>query len=52
MGGASNAYGERRGIYRVLLVKPERKRPLGRPKGRWEDNIRIDIQELGFGVMD
>ena len=36
--------GEKRGIYRVLLGKPERKRPLGRPRNRWEDNIKMDLQ--------
>jgi len=35
--------GERRGVYRVLVGKPEGKRPLGRPKRRWEDNIRMDL---------
>ena len=43
---------ERRGVYRVLVGKPERKRPLGRPRFRWEDNIKIDLQEVGCGVMD
>jgi hypothetical protein len=37
--------GERRGVYRVLVGKPEEKRPLGRPRRRWEDNIKIDLQE-------
>jgi hypothetical protein len=40
------------GVYRVLVGKPEEKRPLGRPRGRWEDNIKIDLQELGCGDMD
>jgi len=44
--------GERRGVYRGLVEKPEGKRPLGRPRCRWENNIMIDIQEVGFGVMD
>jgi hypothetical protein len=44
--------GEERGVYRVLVGKPERKRPLGRPRRRWEDNIRMDLQELGCGGMD
>ena len=44
--------GERRGVYKVLMVKPEGKRPLGRPKRRWEDNIKIDLQEVGCGGMD
>jgi hypothetical protein len=39
--------GERRGVYRVLVGKPEGKRPLGRPRHRWEDNIRMDLQEVG-----
>jgi hypothetical protein len=37
--------GEERGVHRVLVGKPERKRPLGRPRLRWEDNIKIDLQE-------
>jgi len=44
--------GARRGVYRVLVGKPEAKRPLGRPKHRWEDNIKIDFQEVGCGGMD
>jgi hypothetical protein len=44
--------GEERGGYRVLVVKSEGKRPLGRPRRRWEDNIRMDLHEVGFGVMD
>jgi hypothetical protein len=44
--------GERRGMYRVLLGKPEGKRPLGRSRFRWEDNIEMDLQEVGCGVMD
>jgi len=44
--------GERRGIYRVLVGKPEGKRPLGRPRHRREDNIKMDLQEVGCGVMD
>jgi len=43
---------ERRGVYRVLVGKPEGKRPLGRLSHRWEDNIKMDLQELGCGVMD
>ena len=41
--------GEGRGVYRVLVGKPEGKRPLGRPRRRWEDNIRMDLQEVGLG---
>jgi hypothetical protein len=44
--------GERKGVYRVLVRKPEGKRPLGRPRRRWEDNIKVDVQELGCGGMD
>jgi len=44
--------GEERGVYRVLLGKPEGKRPLGRHRRRWVDNIRMDLQEMGCGYMD
>jgi len=44
--------GERRGVYRVLVGKPEGKRPLGRPRGRWEDNIKMDLEEVGCGGVD
>jgi hypothetical protein len=44
--------GERRGAYRVLVWKPDGKRPLGRPRHRWEDNIKMDLQEGGWGGMD
>jgi len=44
--------GGERGAYRVLVGKPEGKRPLGRPRGRWVDNIRMDLQEVGCGYMD
>jgi len=43
---------ERRGVYRVLVGKPEEKRPLGRSRRRWEDNIKMDLQEVGCGAMD
>jgi hypothetical protein len=52
MGGACSAYGVRRGVFRVFVGKPERKRPLCRPRRRWEDNIKMDLQEVGYGVMD
>ena len=42
--------GEGRGVHRVLVGKPEGKRPLGRPKRRWEDNIKMDLQEVVGGV--
>jgi len=44
--------GEERGVYRFLVGKPEGKRPLGRPRRRWVDNIRLDLQEVGYGYMD
>jgi hypothetical protein len=44
--------GERRGIYRVLVGKPEGKRPLGRPSGRWEDNIKMYLQVVICWSMD
>ena len=43
---------ERRGVYRVLVGKPEGKRPFGRPRYRWEDNIKRDLQEVECGGMD
>ena len=42
--------GERSGVYRVLVGKPEAKRPFGRPRLRWEDNIKMDLPEGGYGV--
>ena len=48
----SRSMGERRGVYRLLVGKPEDKRPLGRPRRRWEDNIKMDLQEVGCGGMD
>jgi len=44
--------GEDRGVHRVLVGKPEGKRPLGRPRLRWEDNIKMDFQEVGAGRGD
>jgi hypothetical protein len=43
---------ERRSVYRVLVWKPEQKRPLGRPKQRWEDSIKLDLQKVGCGGME
>ena len=43
---------EKRGVYRVLVGKPEGKRTLRRPRHRWEDNIKMDLQEVGCGGMD
>jgi hypothetical protein len=51
VGRACSKYGERRGIHRVLVGKPEGKRSLGRPRRRWEDNIKME-QEVGCGGMD
>jgi len=44
--------GERRAVYRVLVGKPEGKRPFGRPRHRCKDNIKMDLQEVGCGYMD
>jgi hypothetical protein len=44
--------GERIGAYRALVGKPEGRRPLGRPRHRWEDNIKMDFQEVGWGGID
>jgi len=44
--------GERRGIYRVLVGKTDGNRTLGRPRRRWEDNIKMDLQEVGCGGVD
>jgi hypothetical protein len=42
--------GEMRGAYNILIVRPEGRRPLGRPRLRWEDNIKMDLREIGFGM--
>jgi hypothetical protein len=52
MGRACGAYGEDRGVHRMLVGKPEGKRLLGRPTRRWEDNIKMDVQEVGGGHGD
>jgi hypothetical protein len=44
--------GEERKVYKVLVGKPEGKRPLGRPRRRWEDGIRMDLREIGLGGVD
>jgi hypothetical protein len=49
MGRACGAYGGGGGVHRVLVGKPEGTRPLGRPRRRWEDNIKRDLQEVGSG---
>jgi hypothetical protein len=50
MGGACSTYGERKGLYRVLVGRSEGMKPLGRPRHRWEDNIKMDLQEVGCGA--
>ena len=52
MGGACSAYGEGRDVYRVLVGKREGKRPLGRPRRRWDDNIKMNLQEVVCGGID
>jgi hypothetical protein len=52
MGGACNANGERRNACRLLMGKPEGKRPLGRIRRRWIDSIKMDVGELGWGCVD
>jgi hypothetical protein len=52
MDAACSAVGEGRGVYSVLVGKPEGKRPLGRPKRGWEDNIRMDLWKVGCGCVD
>jgi hypothetical protein len=44
--------GEDRKVYKVLMGKPEGKRPLGRPRRRWEDGVRMDLREIGLGRVD
>jgi hypothetical protein len=48
VGGTSSSIGEGRGVYRVLVERPEGKRPLGRPRRRWEDNIKMDLRDMGI----
>ena len=50
--GPVTRMGERRGLYRVLVGKSERRRPLGRSRRRWDDNIKMELQEVGCGDMD
>ena len=52
MGGACSAYREGRDVYRVVVGKAEGKRPLGRPRRRWEDYIKMDLQEMGCDGVD
>ena len=52
LGGTCSAYGEWRCVCRVLVGKPEGKRPMGRPRCTWEDNIKMDLQQVGCGYME
>jgi hypothetical protein len=52
MGRACSRYGEKRNAYRILVGKPEEKRPLGRPRRRWADNIKMDFREIGWVDMN
>jgi hypothetical protein len=52
MGGPCSTDGDKRNAYRLLVGKPEGKRPLGRPRRRWVDNIRMDFLEVGWSDMD
>jgi hypothetical protein len=52
MGGACSTNEEKRNEYRLLVGKPEGKRPLGRPRRRWADNIKMDLGEVGWGGVD
>jgi hypothetical protein len=52
MGGACSTNGEKRNTYRLLMGKPERKRPPGRPRRRWVDNVRMDLVGIGWGDVD
>jgi hypothetical protein len=52
MGRACSTNGEKRNAYRILLGKPEVKRPPGRHRHRWEDNIKMDLREIGWGGID
>jgi hypothetical protein len=51
MGGACSTYGEKRGAYRILVGRPDGRRPLGRPRCRWEENIKMDLKKWD-GRMD
>jgi hypothetical protein len=48
VGGTCSTHGEGRGVYKALVGRPEGKRPLGRPRCRWDDNIKMDLREIGI----
>jgi hypothetical protein len=52
VGGTCGTNGEKRNIYRLLVGKPEGKRPLGRPRRKWIDNIKMELLEIGLSVVD
>jgi hypothetical protein len=52
MGRTCSTHGEKASAYRALMGRPERVRPLGRPRCRWEDNIETDLRDIGWGGMD
>jgi hypothetical protein len=52
VGGTCGTNGGKRNVYRLLIGKPEGKRPLGRPRRRWIDNIKMDLLEIGLSVVD
>jgi hypothetical protein len=52
MVGAYSTKGKKRNAYRLLVGKPERKRPLGRRRRMWADNTRMDLEEVGWGIVD
>jgi hypothetical protein len=52
MGRACSTYGENTSVYRILVGRPEGRRPLERPRRRWEDNVKMDLQEVGWGGME
>jgi hypothetical protein len=52
MSKACSTHGEKRNVYRILVGKPEEKRPLGRPRRRWENNIKISIRDIECDGMD
>jgi hypothetical protein len=52
VGGTCGTHGGGRCVYRILVGRPESKRPLGRPRRRWEDNIKLDLMEIGIYVAN